>query len=517
MRSTFFGIELTRRALWSQQRAMDVASHNIANANDPAYSRQRAEIVATAPLSPPVTKGAGVAGQIGTGVWVRAIERLRDAFMDERIRDQNTLLGGWGVRRDVLEQIERLLNEPSDNGIRKALDRFWESLQELSGTPESEAVREVVVQRGQVLAQAVQSVFRQLEALRADLDRTVELKVERINALSQRLAELNRQIGEIAASGQSPNDLLDERDAVLEEVSSILPVEVTVRPPEEGSVRGEQVAVSVGGLSLVDGDSWHRLVMDPVDPTRPSSRSIHWESPTGPVVRLDGPAAGEIGAHLALRGEVGAGGPAGATGEIPEIMAQLDDWVRALVTAFNAQHQTGLGLDGVGGRAFFAGDDADLTQGDAADSDGDGWVADDMRVLDPILGHPEWVAAAGSANASGDNVNALALAGLLKVTAYDGAQPGGVDLGGVTLPDFLGSIAGRIGVDTQEAQMLAANQELLTQHLRSVRESISGVSLDEEMADLLRFEHAYGAAARAMTAMDSVLDTLINKTGLVGR
>lgn len=489
MRSTFFGIELARRALFAQQRAMDVASHNIANANRPEYSRQRADMVATVPYAPPGMEPAGVAGQVGTGVWVREITRLRDSFVDARIRGQNQLSGYWQVRRDVLEQIERVLNEPSDNGLRVAFDRFWEALQELSVTPDSRAVREVVVQRGKVFTDSVRTVFQQLEALRVDLDRTLELKVDRLNTLAGRLAQINRQIGQISSSGQNPNDLLDERDAILEEMSRLASVTVTIRPPQSGSVGGEQVAVSIAGLTLVDGQVAHKLVMGGNGP----QRTVHWESGAGPQVAFSG---GEIQGYIEMRDT-----------EIPGLMGDLDRWVKALGLAFNEQHQAGYGLDGVTGRAFFE-----------WPPDGDSWVADDFQVVSGLTA--EQVAAAEEPNAPGDNRNALRLAALLKTTPFvDSVPPGGpdVDLGGVTLPDYFASLVGRLGVDTQEAQTTAENQELLVNHLKGVRESVSGVSLDEEMADLVRFEHAYGAAARAMTAMDEVLDTLINRTGLVGR
>lgn len=507
MRSTFFGVELARRALFAQQRAMDVASHNIANANNPAYSRQRAEMVATAPYAPPGMAPAGVAGQAGTGVWVREIVRLRDQFLDARIRSQGQVSAYWKLRRDVFEQIERIFNEPSDQGVRTALDRFWEALQDLSVTPDSMAVREVVVQRGKLLADAARSVFQQLEALRADLDRTLELKVERLNTLAIDLARLNRQIGQVVASGQNPNDLLDQRDAILEEMAQLAAVNVTVRAAEGGQAGGGQVAVSIGGLTLVDGAMAHRLVVAGDAP----NRTVHWESDAGPQVVFTG---GELGAVLDLRGTVGAG-PDTATGLIPTLMQELDRWARALATKFNEQHRLGYDLSGSQGTDFFAADPADPSR--LLDEDGDGWVVDDLAVAPQVVEDPRLVAAAKTQNGvPGDGENARLLAEVLKTTRYD-VTSASVDPNGVTLPDYFASMVGRIGVETQQAQTMADNQELLVNHLKGVRESISGVSLDEEMTDLVRFEHAYGAAARAMTAMDEVLDTLINRTGLVGR
>ncbi|MBE3598861.1 MAG: flagellar hook-associated protein FlgK [Limnochordaceae bacterium] len=498
MRSTFFGIELARRALFSQQRAMDVASHNIANANNPAYSRQRAEMVATAPYAPPGMMPAGVAGQVGTGVWVQEIVRLRDAFLDGRIRAQNQLAGRWQVRQDVLEQVEKLFNEPSENGVRVAFDRFWESLQELSLHPESVAVREVVLQRGRVLADSIAGVYRELEALRGNLDYSIGLKVDRLNSLSERLAQLNRQIGQVSASGQHPNDLMDERDAILEEMSRLAPVQVVIRPPADDSVSGEQVAVSIGGLSLVDGDVFHKLVMGPDTPGGQFNRQIFWEDLSSGLQVT--PTGGEIGALLEMRGTRGASPEAPTTGGyLPTLMATFDRWAREFVAAFNDQHTKGWDLDGQPAGPFFTA---------TPTNNPPDWYAPTIG-LDDGLTAQGIAASASQDGVPGDNGNALLLAALK-------SQPI-TGLGDVSPMDYLGAMVGRLGVATQEAQTMTQNQELLVNHLKGVRESISGVSLDEEMADLVRFEHAYGAAARAMTAMDEVLDTLIHRTGLVGR
>lgn len=479
MRSSFFGFEVARRALFAQQRAMDVAAHNIANANQPAYSRQRAEMAALAPYAPPGTRPGGVAGQVGTGVWVRAIVRLRDVFLDNRIRSQSELLAGSQTRRQVLEQLERIMDEPSENGLRMAMDRFWEALQELSVTPDSVAVRNLVVERGRVLADTVRRTFSQLQALREDLDRDLELKVERLNSLAEQVASLNRQIRQVGASGQNPNDLRDARDALLDEMAQLAGVSITVRAPLDESVSGEQVAVSVGGLSLVDGAVVHRLVLDGTFP----DRVLRWESPSGPTVLVPG---GEIAALLAMRGTLG-DDPGSVQGYLPQRMQELDAWIREFVEAFNQQHRLGFDLDRGAGGDFF--EPPQPWQ----------WYAPETALSVTLT--PRGVAAAATREGvPGDGANALALAGL-KARALDG----------------LGSLVSGLGVDVQQAQTEAENQKLLVDHLKGIRESISGVSLDEEMADLLRFQHAYGAAARAMTAMDEVLDTLIHRTGLAGR
>lgn len=497
MRSTFFGMEIARRALMAQQRAMDVASHNIANANNPAYSRQRASMVASAPYAPPGSEPAGQAGQAGTGVWVAAIERLRDGFLDQRMRQEGALLGYWQVHRDTLEQVERLVAEPSDQGLQAALDQFWQALQDLSTQPDSRAARELVVRRGELLAFSVRQLFERVQRLRLDLESAASLKVQQANQLARQVALLNGQIARVAASGQRPNDLLDERDQLLEQLAGLLGVQVHFRPVGDSGV-ADVVTVSLNGVALVDGERAYSLVLQ----GNPGEQVLRADIPAGPAL-LPG---GEVGAYLELRGT--AVDSTSASGFLGELLRDLDLLVRELGSRINELHRQGYPLSGSapGDLPFFA---APPGQNVPSDADGDGWVADDLQVEPSLLSDPEQLAAALSPDSPGDGANALAMA-RIKFERLAG-------LGDATAGDFLASLVGRLGVRSQQAQTMADNQELVVQELRTLRESLSGVSLDEEMADLVRFEHAYGAAARVMTAMDSVLDTLIQRTGLVGR
>ena len=152
----------------AQRTALDVTSHNIANANTPGFSRQQAVLSTTTPYPvPAIQRGVG-AGQLGTGVTVAEIKRIRDAFTDQQIRQEAQELGRWATRRDLLSQVELIFNEPSDWGIREAMDLFWQSLQGLSQHPEDMSYRAVVRQRAMVLADAFQDARRQLLVLRAD-------------------------------------------------------------------------------------------------------------------------------------------------------------------------------------------------------------------------------------------------------------------------------------------------------------------------------------------------------------
>src|SRR5690625_1709139 len=178
MRSTFFGLNIARRALQTQQRALDVMGHNIANANTPGYSRQVAVQTTTPAYAVPSRHSPTRAGQVGTGVTLSAITRLRDEFIHMQLRDETESPGRWEARRNALTQVELMLMEPSDLSLRETMDQFWESLQVLHTNPESDAARAVVRERALSLSSSFQHLHKQLTDLRHDLDRLVTLDVE---------------------------------------------------------------------------------------------------------------------------------------------------------------------------------------------------------------------------------------------------------------------------------------------------------------------------------------------------
>ncbi|MFZ5640022.1 MAG: FlgK family flagellar hook-associated protein, partial [Bacillota bacterium] len=168
MRSAFFGLEMGRRALFTQQRALDVTGHNIANANTEGYTRQIADMSASLPYTVPAFNSPVTPLQVGTGVDITAIRRVRESFLDSQIRNETTNLGYWESKRDALKKIEVILREPSDNGLRTVMDQFWSSMQELSKNPESEGVRALVRETGITLANTFNQLSKQLTDLQTD-------------------------------------------------------------------------------------------------------------------------------------------------------------------------------------------------------------------------------------------------------------------------------------------------------------------------------------------------------------
>lgn len=487
MRTTFSGLAIALRALQAQQVSLDITGHNVANANNPNYSRQTALHSASKPYPTPMMGYTPSSGQLGTGVEIAQINRMRDGFVDLRLRQQLHSKNYWAAMEDGLRQVELFFNEPSENGIHFALDQFWDSLQDLSREPDFIAVREVVVQRAQVLVESIKGTRENLQSLRENINGNIPLKVEEVNSLARRIADLNVEIGKITATGSMPNDLLDARDGLVEELSQLVDIEVV-------QDYAGMIGITIGGASLVHRGSSYGLtttVWDESDNYR--KVEVIWTA-TGNKADIR---AGEIGGLLDLREE------------ITRVIGELDDWTFDFVHNFNEIHAKGYNeYDGPGnGEALdffvFKGDPKYAALNIKVD---DGIVMDASRIragLQPVKGN-------------GENAKALANLRFMPVGRPSKLNKG---LGGqdVTIGDSFNQIIADLGVKTQRAVRLNENDTNLELHLRNLKDSISGVSLDEEMANMIRFQHAYSAAARVMTAMDEALDTIINRLGIVGR
>lgn len=466
MRTTFFGFELARRAIATQQRALDVTGHNITNASSPGYSRQRVVQTATLPWAEPALNRPLGPGQIGTGVMIRQIERLHDAFIESQINRETQSHSRWDAKRTILTQIELIVNEPTDSGVRHAMDKLWEGLQDLSTEPESMPARSVVAERANSLAEAIRSARARLDAVRNDINVDIRTDVNKLNSLGAQIAALNKQIAEVNAVGQNPNDLLDRRDVLLRQAAELTGVQVVDRP-------NGQIAVLIGGVALADGKT-HRDLRFNED-----TGEIEWVD-TGMTAHIGD---GRIRGLFESRDET-----------IPGYIAALDEFTATLIAELNAIHAAGYDLTSSGqpsGLDFFTGSDSTT-------------IAFNSVLYDDL----ELIAASGNGN-DADGSNALAMAQLRFALVMNN--------GTATLDEFYAATVARLGVEAQEADRYLEQQEMVLGYLDRVRESVSGVSLDEELANLIQFQHAYNAAARMLTTMDEAIDMIINRMGLVGR
>jgi flagellar hook-associated protein 1 FlgK len=439
--STFFGLQTTLRGLLAQQRAIDVTSHNVANANTEGYSRQEAVLAPTAAFD--IRTGAligGAGGQLGSGVDVQAYRRIRDGFLDLQYRAQAMNQGAWETTSDVLGQVESGLNEPGDDGINAQLGKFWSAWGDVANAPESIATRQALVSQAQVLAGQINDLDSHISTIASQATAeyvsltgptgTVQQDANEIN-------QLNAAIKQAVDGGGSPNDLMDRRDQLLDDLSKLAQVSVT----DNGD----------GTIDVQFGDAASPLV---------SSTGVNWpQTLTNP--------GGKLGSIIDLTKP---------GGTLDGYRTTLNAFAKQLADSVNALHNPG----GIGTNFFT------YTPGSAAAT-----IAVNVTASTVV---------ASTTSNPGANDVALAIAAL---------RGGGADTS-------YQALVSQIGSEVRDALRQTDSARALTTAVDDRRQSTSGVSMDEEMTNLVRFQRAYQASARAMSSVDEMLDTLINRTGRVG-
>ena len=455
--SSFYGLQTSLRGLLAQQRLLDTTGHNIANASTKGYSRQEAALVASPALEIPAGGIAGGAGaHLGSGVDVQAFRRVRDQFVDLQYRAQNTHLGEWAARAGSLERAEASLSEPGENGINQQLSEFWDAwamLSQANGNDQP-AAKTAVVEKGAALADAFETVRAQIELTKgqtyaeyADLARPAgpgDAGGE-VAQIARDIAELNDTIKRFITSGDMPNDLLDRRDQLLDQLSEF--GQVSVDPQSDGTV-------NVSFVDSVAAGTTYPVV-------------------TGTTASWAGPPAGDAWSP---------GGRLGGLLDIAKPGGTLDSYLTTLDTIATNLANT---VNAAYGGTFF-----DLGAGPAATT---------LDVAAGLLANPQ--ALDPGSGAPGSTDLALAVSRL-----RDGA----------TVDQAYRAFVAEVGSNVREASRQEGNAQVLTDAVENRRQSVSGVALDEEMANLVRFQRSYQASSRAMSTLDEMLDVLINRTGRVG-
>lgn len=466
MGSTFFGLNTALSGLVAQQRALNTISHNLTNATTAGYSRQRVDMAAQTPFAAPALNSPVGPGQIGTGVVVTAHTRLRDELIDRGYRSQSASLGEFEARSDALGGIDASLDEPGDTGIASLLDRFWSSFQALSLSPESAAGREAARQSGVALTEGFSDLRAKLEGAQADATDRIALQVARLNDLVGQVNGLNQEIAKVTAVGQAPNDIADRRDLLLDEMSRYAGVTVT---PQAATGK---VSIAVGTQMLLDAgsDTVTPLAIDPA---------------TGnPATAVPG---GSIKGLIDVKDTVigGAGG----------YLEQLNTLASAVAGQVNGLHRAGFGLDGSTGNDFFT-------------------VAADGRIAVSAAVRGSVNAIAASGTAGGVPANADVAIAIAQLRFNEGGTIGATQ---TSIDGYYQQLVTRVGVDTDQASRLAKVQEGVLDAVESRRQAVSGVNIDEEVTDMVRFQKSYNSAARMITTLDEMLETIVSRMGIVGR
>ena len=644
MGSTFGGLEIGKRGIQVHQTAINTTGHNISNADNEHYARQRVTMESMDPIYNPSLNRANGPGQMGQGVTAATIERIRDTFYDDQIIDAQNEKNFWDARYNYLYQMEKIFNEPTDNSLRTLTNKFWASWEELGSYSTDFSHREVVLERANSVTTRIQDVYDKLDRLRQRANREVIADVDRINSLATDIRDLNERILKIQALGDQPNDLMDRRDKAVEMLSELANVTV-------GRGDKDELIVFIGEQALVQGEIQRRLKTVP-DAKNDGMARVTWEHNDRDLV-LNG---GHLLGLMEIRDKA-----------IVERIDQVDTYAVNLSDVVNEVHRDGFGLNGSTNRDFFqirslssnsngnyqlqnARANFDLNQDGTAEvtaifrvsgtntvdptrkvgldgtmtffkndenntpvsidysrdetlediitriNDANAGVvaymnhdnqlalkavtAEDDRRTNFMLRHIEdsgdlLVGYTGILNSSGeagafdfrriDEISKLrpalqdiTLTPIFHPAAYLGvsndvagdpasiAAGRGKDVGGTgdyntpggeadgtnalmmasalkqgswmfgrsRNPDeFYNALISKLGSESRTAEDAVMRQKDNLKELNNLRQSVMGVSLDEEMSNMVQFQHAYNASARVINTMNELLDTIINRMG----
>lgn len=601
MAGLFSTFNVAKSGMSAQQQVINTTSHNISNAATVGYSRQRAVLKTNAPQ----TTTGGVAGQIGTGAQVAAIERIRDTFLDYQVRNENSIYEQYTTREKFLSEIEGIFNEPSDSGLSTQLGAFFDAWQELSKQPQSSNARTVVAQQALALTDLINSSYNKLQNLRNNAQDLMLSSVKNINSILSELDDYNRQIVSVTASGNTPNDLMDKRDMLLDELSGKFNITVekglyngvTVKPVDtNGMVTPELIQADLTStqarFSYVSG-----IEQDPSDPSGNTykityykcgqtdneqskqtltvtgltpdklndlkTNRILWADLDGTATRADGfpirngdtiPAS-ELMIFKATTGEVA--GNSSIQADIDTYIDGINKIAKTLAFAVNSIH-SGMqnpidekGIPGYDGMPFFVNADVaiydknmnmtniyDILNSESGINGGNLTVnkeiiADVMKIKTRTTDFNYLTADQNTVDGEGDGSRALAIAKLRNTLIL--VQDVGINItnrnelftrggstfsnsymtienniSGMTLDSYFKNMTNTLGVQSKKAQDMVASQKNVLDALNQRRDSESGVSLDEEMANLIQYQHSYTANAKVISTVDELLDVVVN-------
>ena len=450
--------------LFAHRRRLDVISHNVANSNTIGYSRQRVDLVSAS--------GAGVGIHSGSsrslgGVEVAGITRSRDSFLESRSLEASGSSAKLVASHDVLMSVEALIGEPSDHGIIAGLDAMWGAFDDLANFPDALPQREAAIQSAVTVTGRLNEIDRQLRQLHETTKESLQSDVARVNALTSEIATLNEAISAVATD-LSPNDLLDQRDLAASSLAQL--VGARTRTRADGSMD-----VYLGNTTLVQGSRTFAVeVAETTDATlSPLGFQRVGLEVAGLVTVTD--IAGSLGGKLD-----------GLNGTVPDSINSLNEVAQQLITDVNTLHQAGEDLNGATGGPFFDGSDAGT-----------------ITVSADIQSDARLVAAAGPSGGTRDGSNAAEIANLRSKTT-------GADATAVSFVATLGLTAQAVG------QRASAESDAF-QRVEEARLTARSVNVEEEMVDLIEAQRSYEAAARVVSTIDQMLDTLVNRLGVVGR
>lgn len=560
MPSSFLGLGIAYSGLTANQRSLQVTSHNISNANTEGYSRQRMD---THAYSPDVLPGD--LGTLGNGVEVEAVKQIRDEFLDYKYRGENAKYGEWDARSSVLKEVESIINEPSDSSISEVLDDYFESVHELNKNPENLTTRTLVRQRAIAVTKQVNQMSEKLKEMQSDLNFEFNSAVNDLNNKAEQIVELNKVIYETELEGGKANDIRDQRNVLLDEMSELADIDYY----EDDNNRFH---ISLDGTKMVSHFNSTKLELTPRDERLNEDDAVDLTEVQWETGQSYTPTSGKLKGLYESRDNI-----EGDAKGIPYYVERINNFINTFAEESNRIHSEGFGIDSDKTTGTFMFTINDLTterykeylrdyglnnetgqfgNGEAGIdvtnqvlNDTSGLTGDDLqeKIIEnknKIIGNnPQYkgkaikkvdndylvvdkmkasqvsiakdledlnlIAASSTKDGvPGDGKNALDLTQIRNnQKLYDWGSP----------EDYVKSLISNLGVDGQEANRVTENQEVLVDELQSKRLSIQGVSLDEEMTNMIKYQKAYSASARMINVMDEMLDLIVNRLGVGGR
>jgi len=561
MLGTFLGLETAFRGLMTQQNAIDTASHNISNANTEGYSRQRVDMTASQALEVPGLMSTNP-GQIGTGVQVEDITRLRDQFLDGQYQNQNQNLGQAQVQQDTLQKVTGIINEPSDTGISASLQNLWNAWDQLGSNPASLSARTEVQQTGITFAQTLNQTASQLVSLQTNVQSNLSSRVTQVNAMLGNIASLNQQIASIQAMGKQPNDLMDQRDETVDQLSQLSNVTIANQPNGYQVSIGGNVVVSgtqVGQVGVASGSNPPTLQTTHFNTTtQVFDTTVSADALTAPGGALQGTldSIGYISSYqndldtiaqslagtatqgkmnVKLPGTWSIVGPSGggtptfpvggtfadgtsfnkgdavslypnegittSTNSSGNMVASVPAGATVTVNGLNGLQQIGFSEVGPG-QDFFV----PSVPGQPISAAN---ISVQLSATQIAAGTSAEDSAGAMVALPGDGTLAIAMSSVKDApsTFTDPSAPTQTMTG--TVNDYLQAVVGQLGIQGQKANNDVTNQQSLVQQLSNQRQSVSGVSIDEEMTNIIKYQQAYNASAKMVSTVNDMLTTLI--------
>lgn len=551
------GFGIAASALSAFRVAAEVAGHNMTNVNTEGYSRQRAIFRTNLPQE-------FAFGPKGTGVNLATINRMRDSYLDRRLEQENSEMGMWSMREDILQQIELYFNETTEAGVSNLMAELFEGWQALASSPDDQATRVGLVQQASLFTTTLNKKYEQIQEVRESLDVELQNEVDLINSISQEIASLNTQIVSVESGGHTANDMRDRRDTLVGELSEIIDIQLYEQNDGSYSISYENKNLVFAGMAtemevyLDDSHPQHLLgirwedtkqelsfdsgklgglfyvrdvsaagyqskldtlaqtIIEEVNRIHASGQGIAmFTSVTGATTldsitdTLDSSAAGLDITPVAGSFDIIIDGDPGSpyTVNVDPSVESLEDLRDNINTVLAATDVSASIVDNqlvfstAGDEFAFSNDSSDILMSLGINTFFTGYGASDIAV-NPILESNASYIAAAQSSSPGDNTNAMAIAALRNATTMQGNSE--------TFEEFYNAnIIGELGTETSEATRLVANQQIIIDQIQNSIDEVSSVSLDEEMTNLVQIQQATTAIARYISMLSDMLEDVV--------